>query len=239
VAFFPALVVKIFNSRLLTKSLFKLAFTKPPYTCKNEGWGEFELTIDCYYTEKSKISVPHDLNFQKNEYEVVRSVSFKNPSQALQEKLRELGPLPTDDDRPKKKGIASKKSSSQKYDYEKIADAMEKLEEDDLLKVIQIINDYKNADTYIKSDIEGKFQVPQFVPEPFLAVMPLSTCGRDAQSRPFAVLPVLFPMLTIPILILQISILIVDDLTEAGEFSIDLYTMPDILTKTLWDHLVS
>lgn len=160
-AFFPALVVKIFNSRLLTKSLFKLAFTKPPYTCKNEGWGEFELTIDCYYTEKSKISVPHDLNFQKNEYEVVRSVSFKNPSQALQEKLRELGPLPTDDDRPKKKGIASKKSSSQKYDYEKIADAMEKLEEDDLLKVIQIINDYKNADTYIKSDIEGK--LPKFL----------------------------------------------------------------------------
>lgn len=26
---------------------------------------------------------------------------------------------------------------------------------------------------------------------------------------------------------------------EAGEFSIDLYTMPDILTKMLWDHLVS
>jgi hypothetical protein len=28
-------------------------------------------------------------------------------------------------------------------------------------------------------------------------------------------------------------------LTEAGEFSIDLYTMPDQLTKVLWDHLVS
>lgn len=152
-------------------------YTKPPYLCENEGWGEFELTIDCYYTEKSKVTVAHDLNFQQNVYEVVRPVSFKNPSQALREKLRELGPLPTDDDRPKKKGVASEKSSSQKCDYEKIADAMEKLEEDDLLKVIQIINDYKSADTYIKSDI------------------------------------------------------------DAGEFSIDLYTMPEILTKTLWDHL--
>lgn len=138
--------------------MIRVAFTKPPYACKNEGWGEFELTIDCYYTEKSKVTVAHDLNFQQNVYDVVRPVSFKNPSQALQEKLRELGPLPTDDDRPKKKGIASKKSSSQKYDYEKIADAMEKLEEDDLLKVIQIINDYKSADTYIKSDIDGESQ---------------------------------------------------------------------------------
>lgn len=35
------------------------------------------------------------------------------------------------------------------------------------------------------------------------------------------------------------DLLIVDTLLEAGEFSIDLYTMPDILTKMLWDHLVS
>jgi hypothetical protein len=30
----------------------------------------------------------------------------------------------------------------------------------------------------------------------------------------------------------------VGDLTEAGEFSIDLYTMPDLLTTKLWEHLV-
>jgi hypothetical protein len=32
--------------------------------------------------------------------------------------------------------------------------------------------------------------------------------------------------------------LIVADLTEAGEFSIDLYTMPDTLTSKLMEHLV-
>ncbi|KAL2105600.1 hypothetical protein VUR80DRAFT_8038 [Thermomyces stellatus] len=152
-------------------------YTKPPFACNNEGWGEFEMDIDCYYTEKTKLSLKHDLNFQQNKYESVQSVSFKNPSQALQEKLRELGPLPDDDSRPKKKGVAGKKTSAQKYDFEKIAEALEKLEEDDLLKIIQMINDHKSPDTYIKSDV------------------------------------------------------------EAGEFSIDLYTMPDILTKMLWDHL--
>ena len=33
--------------------------------------------------------------------------------------------------------------------------------------------------------------------------------------------------------------LIVNNLLEAGEFSIDLYTMPDVLTNKLWDFFVS
>lgn len=89
-------------------------------------------------------------------YENQHHVTFKNPSQALQERLRETGPLPTDDDhRPKKKGVAGKKSA-QKFDYEKIAEALEKLEEEELLRVIQLINENKSPDTYIRSDVEGK-----------------------------------------------------------------------------------
>ncbi|VUC23638.1 unnamed protein product [Clonostachys rosea] len=150
-------------------------FMKPPFICSNEGWGEFEIGIDLYTTEKTKLApIVQDLNFQKEEYASIHTVVFKNPSQALQERLRETGPLPNDEDRPKKKGLASKKAA-QKYDYEKVADALQKLEEEDLLKVIQMINEGKAPDTYIRSDV------------------------------------------------------------EAGEFSIDLYTMPDTLTSKLWD----
>lgn len=133
-------------------------FQKAPFTCKNEGWGEFEISIDCYTTEKTKLApIIHDLNFQQERYEQTHTVVFKNPSQNLQERLRETGPLPTDEDhRPKKKGLATKKSS-QKYDYEKIAESLEKLEEEDLLRVIQIINENKGPDTYIRSDVEGEF----------------------------------------------------------------------------------
>ncbi|KAL0931384.1 transcription initiation factor subunit [Colletotrichum truncatum] len=165
-------------------------FHKPPFKCENEGWGEFDMTIDCYITEKSKQTISHDLNFAKNRYEADHTVSFKNPSQALQQILRETGPLPSDDDRLKKKGGAGKKGS-QKYDYEKIAQALEKLDEDDLLRVIQIINDNKTADTYIKSDVDGE-------------LMPASPTTN---------------------------------LMAAGEFSIDLYTMSDSMTKQLWDYL--
>lgn len=141
----------------LTECVCLVAFTKAPFTCQNEGWGEFEISIDCYTTEKTKLApIIQDLNFQKNKYDVTHTVVFKNPSQNLQERLRETGPLPTDDDhRPKKKGLATKKSA-QKYDYEKIAEALEKLEEEDLLRVIQLINENKGPDTYIRSDVEGE-----------------------------------------------------------------------------------
>ncbi|EXK30061.1 transcription initiation factor TFIID/TFIIF subunit [Fusarium oxysporum f. sp. melonis 26406] len=199
------------------------SFQKAPFTCKNEGWGEFEISIDCYTTEKTKLApIIHDLNFQQDRYEQTHTVVFKNPSQNLQERLRETGPLPTDDDhRPKKKGIATKKSS-QKYDYEKIAESLEKLEEEDLLRVIQIINENKGPDTYIRSDVEGEFS-----------------------HQVCITIRTLTPSLTFwlhihPCLFHEIDVyggLIVDDLVKAGEFSIDLYTMPDGLTSKLWDHL--
>lgn len=141
-----------------------LAFTKPPFLCTNEGWGEFEISVECYTTEKSKLApIIHDLNFGEERYEHVHTVTFKNPSQALQERLRETGPLPNDEDRQRKKGILGKKNVH-KYDYEKIAEALEKLEEEDLLRVIQLINENKGPDTYIRSDVEGK-QLPRKVPE--------------------------------------------------------------------------
>jgi transcription initiation factor IIF auxiliary subunit len=125
------------------------------------------------------------LNFQQEKYEVTHTVVFKNPSQALQERLRETGPLPSDEDRPKKKGLVSKKGA-QKYDYEKIAEALEKLEEEDLLRVIQLINENKGPETYIRSDVEGesKPHAPQ----------------KDAQHA-----CIFFPILNISLLLLWTS----------------------------------
>lgn len=134
------------------------AFTDAPFKCENEGWGEFEMVIDLYYTDKSgKISVPHDLNFQKNRYEHIRDVTFKNPSQALQNLLRDTGPLPSDDDRKRKADGVSKKAKKS-FDVEKMADALVRLEEDDLLHVIQMIHDHKTDDTYIQNNVDGTYR---------------------------------------------------------------------------------
>ncbi|KAK2070091.1 hypothetical protein P8C59_004620 [Phyllachora maydis] len=151
-------------------------FTEPPFRCRNEGWGEFEMTIDFFTTEKGgKSSVQHDLNFAAPQYENVHTIAFRNPSQALQQVLRETGPLPSDEERKKKTDGGKKKKS---FDIEKIADGLVKLSEDDLLQVIQMIHDGKDDNTYIQNNI------------------------------------------------------------DAGEFSVDLYTLPDALLKNIWDYLV-
>jgi transcription initiation factor IIF auxiliary subunit len=135
-----------------------VAFSEPPFKCTNEGWGEFEMSIDMYTTEKGgKISISHDLNFAAPTYEQIHNIQFKNPSQALQQILRETGPLPSDEERGKIKkteGAIKKKKAS--YDVEKMAEGLLKLGEDDLLQVIQMIHDGKDESTYIQNNIDGK-----------------------------------------------------------------------------------
>lgn len=141
------------------------------------------MSIDLFTTEKGgKTTIYHDLNFQSPRYEVTQSVTFKNPSQALLANLRETGPIPNEDDT--KAAAKARKANDLKKkktvcDFEKMADALGKLNEDDLLHVIQMIHDHKTEDTYTKNDI------------------------------------------------------------DAGEFTVDLYTMPDHLAKMIWDFMVS
>ncbi|KAI0199974.1 transcription initiation factor IIF-like protein [Astrocystis sublimbata] len=155
-------------------------FSEAPFTCTNEGWGEFEMSIDMYYTEKTKVTVFHDLNFQSPEYTNDQTVVFKNPSQSLVQALRETGPVGNEDDAKANKARKAGDSKKRKYafDYEKIGDALVKLNEDDLLHVIQMIHDNKTEDTVTNNDL------------------------------------------------------------ERGEFTVDLFTMPEPLTKMIWDFLV-
>jgi transcription initiation factor TFIID/TFIIF subunit len=133
-----------------------------------------------YTTEKAKITIFHDLNFQSPEYKNDQTIVFKNPSQALIQALRETGPVGNDDDTKatKARKLADGKKRKFAFDYEKMGDALTKLNEDDLLHVIQMIHDHKNDDTVTNNDL------------------------------------------------------------ERGEFTVDLFTMPEPLTKMIWDFLV-
>ncbi|KAK3357290.1 yeats family-domain-containing protein [Lasiosphaeria hispida] len=154
-------------------------FMEPPFKCTNEGWGEFEMSIDMYTTEKGgKHTFMHDLNFSAPQYEITHTITFKNPSQALQQILRETGPLPSDEERKSKKVDGAKKKKSA-IDIEKMADGITKFGEDELLQVVQMIHDGRDDNTYIQNNI------------------------------------------------------------DAGEFSVDLYTLPDPLMKQLWEYMVS
>lgn len=132
------------------------AFTEPPFKCTNEGWGEFEMSIDVFTTEKGgKQTFMHDLNFSAPQYETIHTIQFKNPSQALQQLLRETGPLPSDEERKMKKADPVKKKKAA-VDVEKLAAALVEQGEEELLKCIQIIHDGKDETTYVNQNLDGK-----------------------------------------------------------------------------------
>lgn len=122
------------------------------------------MTIDLYTTEKGgKSTLVHDLNFAKPMYEAKHTVTFKNPSAALVNLLRESGPIPGEENGRKKGDSDKKRKRAAGVDMEKLADSLVKLNEDDLLHVVQMIHDNKSDDTYTKNDIERESSLSPFI----------------------------------------------------------------------------
>ncbi|KAL2382915.1 hypothetical protein RJZ90_002948 [Blastomyces dermatitidis] len=141
-------------------------FKSAPFKIEEEGWGEFDMQIGFTVLDKEHI-VNHDLHFQQNKYESKHVLTFKNPKPALLNILREYGPVPGDENGVKSKrggtqdeGSKKKKRIDKNVDMDKLADGLQKLGEDDLLQVVQMVHDNKSADSYTKNDIEqGEFHV--------------------------------------------------------------------------------
>ncbi len=131
-------------------------------------------------------SVRHDLNFQKQKYESLHVLSVPSTRPALAQMLLESGPVPglgagpvaaagpaaggADsgligdnlpkrdkrkpdlDDKPKKKSKVDSKS----VDMDKLAEGLQKLSEDDLLQVVQLVTDHKTNESYVVNNVDGK-----------------------------------------------------------------------------------
>jgi transcription initiation factor IIF auxiliary subunit len=112
----------------------------------------------------------HDLNFQQSKYEVKHVLTLKNvkPGTPLAEKLRNSGPVPGEDASKKRAsevgagGVPKKKKGgdSKSVDMDKLAEGLQKLGEDDLLQVVQMVHDNKSEESWMRNDVEqGEFHV--------------------------------------------------------------------------------
>ncbi|KAI9886336.1 MAG: alpha-1,2-mannosyltransferase (Kre5) [Watsoniomyces obsoletus] len=126
--------------------------------------------------------------------------TFKNPKPAFMNVLRETGPIPnmeeaaangvhpTTTGKPKKKDAAAtvgggtgggeetsrkRKRGGVNIDMEKLADGLQKLGEEDLLEVVNMIMTHKTSDTYTKNDVEqGEFHVDLYtLPDSLLRML--------------------------------------------------------------------
>lgn len=114
------------------------------------------------------------MNFQQPKYEVKHVITFKNPKPVLLAALRDSGPVPGDPtngaaasnkrtsdiaaigSEKKKKKVAD---SSKAFDMDKLAEGLQKLNEDDLLQVVQMVHDHKSEDSWMRNDVEREWRL--------------------------------------------------------------------------------
>lgn len=141
-------------------------FNNPPFRIQEEGWGEFDMQVTLTAADKDH-NITHDLNFASTRYESKHVVTFRNPKPALLSLLRQSGSVPGDENGVKSKrsaggeeSVKKKKKLEKNIDMDKLADGLQKLGEDDLLQVVQMVHDNKAPDSYTKNDVEqGEFHV--------------------------------------------------------------------------------
>ena len=145
----------------------------PPFRVAEDGWGEFELKIDLLDAGGKQHEFLHDLNFQQSKYEVKHVITFKSPKPALLAALRDSGPVPGESNgaagnkRQSEVGVGGEQKKKKKggennkgFDMDKLAEGLQKLNEDDLLQVVQMVHDHKTDDSWMRNDIEqGEFHV--------------------------------------------------------------------------------
>ncbi|KAL2357441.1 transcription initiation factor-like protein subunit [Cryomyces antarcticus] len=134
---------------------------QPPFHISEEGWGEFDMEIILSAVGKGgDHPLVHDLNFQQERYEAKHVITFRNPKPELLAILKESGPVGEENGVKGKADAAKKKRKEKNVDMEKLAEGLQRLDEDNLLHVVQMVHDNKSADTYTKNDVEnGEFHV--------------------------------------------------------------------------------
>ena len=117
-------------------------------------------------------AITHDLNFHNNRYEVKQVITFKNPKAPLLGALRGSGPVPGDaaadagtngagSSKKRQSGANEtqkrKKPDTKGIDMDKLAEGLQKLGEDDLLQVVQMVHDNKSEESWMRNDVDRKF----------------------------------------------------------------------------------
>jgi len=132
---------------------------QPPFKIEEEGWGEFEMliTLTPFGNPKGgEATMVHDLNFAQEKYESFHTVTFRNPKPELADRLRESGSVGDVSANGAAKAAPKKKGGARAVDMEKLASGLERLGEDDLLHVVQLVHDNKSEETYMKNDVESE-----------------------------------------------------------------------------------
>lgn len=131
------------------------------------------MHIALHYTDSGgSQQFTHDLNFQSGDsYTKTQQLTFKNPKPNLLRALQgggkpgATGTGLSGGGTPASKRVGEDKVSSKPkkrrpVDIDRLADGLQQLQEDDLLQIVQLVNDQKTEDMYVRNDLEeGEFHI--------------------------------------------------------------------------------
>lgn len=147
-------------------------FTETPFKIVEQGWGGFPLDISVFFLEKAgERKITHDLNFLQESYEIDHVIQVPTNKPTLAAELAKSGLLDdtsgsskrkaaTANGEPKVKKAKAASASTVKgnVDIEKLAFGLTKLNEDDLVGVVQMVTDNRTPEMNVTNNVEeGEF----------------------------------------------------------------------------------
>lgn len=161
-------------------------FTEMPFRITEQGWGGFPLDITLSFLEKAgDRKITHDLNFLKESYVVDHSIQVPINKPLLLTELSKSGPVdeaaqasakrktstaPIAEPKNKKAKVGTASSVKGNVDLEKLAFGLTKLNEDDLVGVVQMVTDNRTPEMNVTNNVEeGEFIIDLYsLPETLL-----------------------------------------------------------------------
>lgn len=145
-------------------------FTETPFAIEEQGWGGFPLDISVFLLEKAgERKITHDLNFLQKEYEIDHVIQIPTNKPLLATELLKSGSVDdagakrkasatNGEPKVKKAKTASASTIKGNVDIEKLAFGLTKLNEDDLVGVVQMVTDNKTPEMNVTNNVEeGEF----------------------------------------------------------------------------------
>lgn len=194
------------------------SFKKPPFAIQEQGWGGFDIPITLTLIDKGgDKKMNHDLNFYKEKYVIDKQITINTTKQNLLKELAKSGPVPglaSDAATPGANTQLDPNSTSKLTSTDSSLASNDKrkgpataISEPKNVKRAKTTANKGGVDLEKMADYLGKLKE-----DDLLGVVQMINDNRTPEMN-------------------------IKNDVDNGEFTMDLYTLPDTLLKSLWDYV--
>lgn len=187
-------------------------FKKPPFTIMEQGWGGFDIPITLTLIDKGgDKKINHDLNFYKEKYVIDKPITINTTKPNLLKELAKSGPVPgiTDVNNPTAENGTDTAAAGGSTNGAAASTAEKRKSTADSknVKRAKTTANKGGVDLEKMADLLTKLKE-----DDLLGVVQMINDNRTPEMN-------------------------IKNDVDNGEFTMDLYTLPDTLLKSLWDYV--